>query len=42
MASLSEQIVGGQDLYSVNCVECHGADGEGGEVKGLKAWKGMS
>lgn len=30
--SISEKMVLGQDLYSVNCVECHGADGEGGEI----------
>jgi len=39
--TLSEQIVAGQDLYSVNCVECHGADGEGGEVKGVEGFDGV-
>jgi len=39
--TLSEQIVAGQDLYSVNCVECHGADGEGGEVKGVEGFEGV-
>jgi mono/diheme cytochrome c family protein len=34
--TLPEQIAQGQDLYSVNCVECHGADGEGGIIKGVK------
>ncbi len=38
--TLSEQIVAGQDLYSVNCVECHGADGEGGEIKGVEGLEG--
>ncbi|MDI6770249.1 MAG: hypothetical protein QMD04_11320, partial [Anaerolineales bacterium] len=33
--TIAEQMVLGQDLYSVNCVECHGAEGEGGEVKGV-------
>jgi menaquinol-cytochrome c reductase cytochrome b/c subunit len=39
--TLSEQIIAGQDLYSVNCVECHGADGEGGEVKGVEGFDGV-
>jgi mono/diheme cytochrome c family protein len=39
--TLTEQIVAGQDLYSVNCVECHGADGEGGEIKGVKGLEGF-
>jgi mono/diheme cytochrome c family protein len=34
--TLPEQIAQGQDLYSINCVECHGADGEGGIIKGVK------
>jgi mono/diheme cytochrome c family protein len=34
--TLPEQIAQGQDLYSLNCVECHGADGEGGIIKGVK------
>jgi mono/diheme cytochrome c family protein len=38
--TLSEQIVAGQDLYSTNCVECHGADGEGGEIKGVEGLEG--
>ncbi len=32
--TVPEQILAGQDLYSVNCTECHGPEGEGGEVKG--------
>jgi menaquinol-cytochrome c reductase cytochrome b/c subunit len=39
-STLSEQIVSGQDLYSVNCVECHGAEGEGGEIKGVEGLEG--
>lgn len=38
--TISEQIIAGQDLYSVNCVECHGADGEGGEVIGVEGLEG--
>lgn len=40
-ATLSEQISIGQDLYSVYCVECHGADGEGGEIKGVAGLEGV-
>ncbi len=32
-SSISEKMVLGQDLYSIECVECHGADGEGGTIK---------
>mgnify|MGYP001153502701 FL=1 len=39
--SLSEQILVGQDLYSVHCSECHGAEGEGGEVKGVEGFDGV-
>lgn len=39
--TLSEKIAAGQDLYSVNCVECHGADGEGGEIKGVAGLEGV-
>ncbi len=38
--TISDQIIAGQDLYSVNCVECHGADGEGGEVIGVEGLEG--
>jgi mono/diheme cytochrome c family protein len=34
--SLSESILLGSDLFSVQCVECHGAEGEGGEIKGVE------
>jgi menaquinol-cytochrome c reductase cytochrome b/c subunit len=39
-ATIPEQIIAGQDLYSVNCTECHGADGEGGEIKGVEGLEG--
>ena len=32
-STISEKMVLGQDLYSLECVECHGADGEGGTIK---------
>lgn len=40
-ASISDQIVAGQDLYSVQCVECHGAEGEGGEIVGVEGLEGV-
>ena len=39
--TLTEQILLGQDLYSVNCVECHGPEGEGGEVVGVEGFEGV-
>jgi len=39
--SISEQIIAGQDLYSINCVECHGGDGEGGEIIGVEGLEGV-
>jgi mono/diheme cytochrome c family protein len=40
--TLPEQISAGQDLYSINCVECHGANGEGGEVIGVEGFEGIT
>lgn len=34
--TLSEKIVAGADLYSIYCTECHGPDGEGGEIIGVE------
>jgi len=39
--SLTEQIVLGQDLYSIQCGECHGPDGEGGEIVGVEGLEGV-
>lgn len=39
--SLSEAILIGQDLYSINCADCHGPEGEGGEVKGVEGFDGV-
>jgi len=39
--SLTEQIVLGQDLYSIQCVECHGPDGEGGEIVNVEGLEGV-
>lgn len=39
--NISDKIVLGQDLYSVHCVECHGAEGEGGEIVGVEGLEGV-
>lgn len=39
-ATISEQIIAGQDLYSINCTECHGPDGEGGIIQGVEGLEG--
>ncbi len=38
--TLADQIVAGQDLYSVNCVECHGEDGKVTKITGVKGLEG--
>jgi menaquinol-cytochrome c reductase cytochrome b/c subunit len=38
--TIPEQILAGQDLYSINCTECHGPNGEGGEIKGVQGLEG--
>jgi len=40
--TLSEQIAQGQDLWSVNCAQCHGPDGEGGIIQGVKGLEGFN
>lgn len=39
--TITDKIVLGQDLYSVQCVECHGAEGEGGEIVGVEGLEGV-
>ncbi len=38
--TLVDQISAGQDLYSVNCVECHGDDGKVTKIEGVKGLEG--
>ncbi len=39
-STLVDQISAGQDLYSVNCVECHGEDGKVSKIEGVKGLEG--
>jgi mono/diheme cytochrome c family protein len=38
--TLVDQISAGQDLYSVQCVECHGEDGKVSKITGVKGLEG--
>ncbi|MFN2280373.1 MAG: c-type cytochrome, partial [Anaerolineales bacterium] len=38
--TLQEKFALGQDIYSVQCVECHGPDGEGGLIAGVEGLEG--
>jgi mono/diheme cytochrome c family protein len=38
--TLVDQIVAGQDLYSVHCTECHGDDGSTGIIAGVEGLEG--
>jgi menaquinol-cytochrome c reductase cytochrome b/c subunit len=39
--TITDKIILGQDLYSIQCVECHGAEGEGGEIVGVEGLEGV-
>ena len=39
-STLVDQIVAGQDLYSVNCLECHGDDGSVAVIEGVEGLEG--
>ena len=38
--TLPDQILAGQDLYAVNCTECHGEDGKVVKIEGVKGLEG--
>jgi mono/diheme cytochrome c family protein len=40
-ASVTDEIVIGQDLYGLHCVECHGSEGEGGEIVSVEGLEGV-
>jgi mono/diheme cytochrome c family protein len=39
--TILEQITLGQNLYSLNCTQCHGPDGEGGVIQGVAGLDGF-
>ncbi|HEY3291733.1 MAG TPA: c-type cytochrome, partial [Anaerolineae bacterium] len=39
--TLPAKISAGLDIYSVQCNECHGSEGEGGVIKGVKGLEGF-
>jgi ubiquinol-cytochrome c reductase cytochrome b subunit len=39
--SIGEEVLAGQDLYSLHCGECHGSEGEGGEITTVEALAGV-
>ncbi len=39
--TITDKIILGQDVYSIHCVECHGAEGEGGEIIGVEGLEGV-
>jgi mono/diheme cytochrome c family protein len=39
--TIAEKMVAGEELYSIQCVECHGPDGEGGEIIGVEGLEGV-
>jgi mono/diheme cytochrome c family protein len=38
--TVQEKIILGQELYSIQCVECHGPEGAGGEIQGVEGLEG--
>jgi mono/diheme cytochrome c family protein len=38
---VTEQIFQGADLYGIQCVECHGVEGEGGEITAVEGLEGV-
>lgn len=41
LTTIGDRILAGQDLYSLNCVDCHGDEGQGGEIKGVEGLEGF-
>jgi len=41
-STLQEKYALGEELYNINCVECHGTEGEGGEVIGVAGLEGVT
>ncbi|MGD8620602.1 MAG: c-type cytochrome [Anaerolineales bacterium] len=39
--TVAETVLAGQDLYSIECVECHGPEGEGGEITTVEGLEGV-
>lgn len=39
--TIGEQMALGEELYGLHCVECHGADGEGGEITSVAGLEGV-
>lgn len=39
--TITEKILVGEELYGLYCVECHGAEGEGGEIVGVEGLEGV-
>ncbi|MFN8384670.1 MAG: c-type cytochrome [Anaerolineales bacterium] len=40
--TLVDQILAGQDLYAVNCTECHGEDGSVAVIQGVEGLEGLN
>lgn len=41
LTTVSERLLAGQDLYSIQCIECHGDEGQGGEIVGVEGLEGF-
>jgi mono/diheme cytochrome c family protein len=41
VSSVTDQIVLGEELYALHCVECHGTEGEGGEITTVEGLEGV-
>ena len=41
LTTIGDRLLAGQDVYSLYCVECHGDEGQGGEVKGVEGLEGF-